>query len=512
MMFRGLTVLLIFTLPPLRGAFAAEEFAFFHENVLGTSLELRVKATSHDAAVRAEGRVLREIDRLNGIFSGYDASSEFRRWQASLNVPVRVSPELLAVLKDADHWRGASAGAFDPRVEELSRLWREGVEQGQTPTPEALAEARKLMAAPAWRIDEQARTVVRLSNCPLTLNAIAKGFIVDRAAGAGLDERDGILGLMVCIGGDLRVKGDLARQVGLADPGRDSETTEPIAHVLLRDRALATSGSYQRGFRIAGQWYSHIMDPATAMPAGKILGSTVIADNATDADALATAFSVLPVEESLRIADATPGVACLIVGADGKVSRSSAWRQYEVVKPRVAYRPAGSVQESAGAKAMLGDDYEMAVKFEINGNGGESGRYRRPYVAVWVNDKEGVAVKTLTLWIQKKGSRWHPDLRRWYREDQVRKLVDDTDLIETISRATRPPGKYEVIWDGKDDDGKPLPSGVYTLSIESAREHGTYQLIRKEVNLAGGPFTEELKGNPEIKSASIEYRRVKPSK
>ena len=70
-----------------------------------------------------------------------------------------------------------------------------------------------------------------------------------------------------------------------------------------------------------------------------------------------------------------------------------------------------------------------------------------------------------------------------------------------------PPGKYKVIWDGKDDHGKPVPAGEYTICIEAAREHGTYQSIRKEVTIADKPFTEELKGNVEIKSASIEYRR-----
>ena len=45
------------------------------------------------------------------------------------------------------------------------------------------------------------------------------------------------------------------------------------------------------------------------------------------------------------------------------------------------------------------------------------------------------------------------------------------------------------------------------ISIEAAREHGTYQSIRKRVTLTDQPFTEELKGNVEIRSASIEYRR-----
>ena len=115
----------------------------------------------------------------------------------------------------------------------------------------------------------------------------------------------------------------------------------------------------------------------------------------------------------------------------------------------------------------------------------------------------------MALWLttRQPGPRWHGDLKRWYRDDQLRRLADDTDLIDTVSRATRQPGKYTVTWDGKDDHGKPLGPGTYTVCIEAAREHGTYQLIRKEVTIAGKPFAEDLKGNVEMKSASIEYRR-----
>ena len=82
------------------------DFAFYHENVMGTSLELRVKADDQDAARRAEACVLGEIDRLSAILSGYDASTEFSRWQATSGLPVRVSPELFEVLQAATcGWR-----------------------------------------------------------------------------------------------------------------------------------------------------------------------------------------------------------------------------------------------------------------------------------------------------------------------------------------------------------------------------------------------------------------------
>jgi hypothetical protein len=170
---------------------------------------------------------------------------------------------------------------------------------------------------------------------------------------------------------------------------------------------------------------------------------------------------------------------------------------------------AAGPERPAPTSAAWETDFELLVQFEINRPDGDNRRFRRPYVAVWVEDKDGLPVRTLLLWVQAggPGPRWIPELRRWYRGDQVRRLADDTSLVDTIARATRLPGKYEIIWDGKDDQGRQQSAGEYTVSIEAAREHGTYQIIRKSVNLAKEPFAEELKGNVEIKSAAVSYRR-----
>src|SRR5436309_1713033 len=90
---------------------AVEEHAFYHENVMGTSLELRVRAEDATAARRAEDRVLGAIDRLAAIFSRHDPASELRRWQATAMAtfpaarPTPISPELFEVLRECDHWR-----------------------------------------------------------------------------------------------------------------------------------------------------------------------------------------------------------------------------------------------------------------------------------------------------------------------------------------------------------------------------------------------------------------------
>ena len=167
------------------------------------------------------------------------------------------------------------------------------------------------MARPAWRLDVASGTAEHLSTCPLSLNSIAKGYIIGRACEVALDPKRGIHGVLLNIGGDVRVVGTVARKVGIAPPVGDSESAEPIAQVEVRDRSVATSGSSQRGFRIGGKWYSHIFNPQTGQPAGNVVGATVIAERAADANALATTLNVLPVEDGLRLAGTVPGAECL---------------------------------------------------------------------------------------------------------------------------------------------------------------------------------------------------------
>ena len=151
---------------------------------------------------------------------------------------------------------------------------------------------------------------------------------------------------------------------------------------------------------------------------------------------------------------------------------------------------------------------QLLVNFEINAVEG-AGRYHRPYVAVWIEDANGKPVRTLSLWVQtvKRGPKWIPDLRQWYRDEQARKAKAGGDLIATISEPTRAPGRYALAWDGRDDAGKLVSQGDFTVNIEAAREHGTYQIIRSDMTLGTKPFARDLDGNVEIKGARLEYRK-----
>jgi hypothetical protein len=139
----------------------------------------------------------------------------------------------------------------------------------------------------------------------------------------------------------------------------------------------------------------------------------------------------------------------------------------------------------------------------------EGFRVHRPYVAVWIEDASGKSIRTVSLWVQtqRRGPKWIPDLRRWFRGEQNRQQTDGGDLVQTVSAATRGAGKYAVSWDGKTDKGKPVTQGDYYVCIEAAREHGTYQLIREKVTFGNKPFKKEFAGNEEIAGASVELAK-----
>jgi hypothetical protein len=149
-------------------------------------------------------------------------------------------------------------------------------------------------------------------------------------------------------------------------------------------------------------------------------------------------------------------------------------------------------------------DASMELAIDVTIATIEGRRVRRPYVAVWLEDSAGKPVRTLSLWVQKErpGPRWHPDLRRWWRNEDGR-----DKLVETVSSATRGPGKYSLAWDGKNDAGKYVDQGKYTLVIEAAREHGTYAVMKKEIEVGKKPFKNSIEGNVEIEGATVEYRK-----
>ena len=139
----------------------------------------------------------------------------------------------------------------------------------------------------------------------------------------------------------------------------------------------------------------------------------------------------------------------------------------------------------------------MALDIDLTVATQATGRVKRPYVAVWIEDPQGNTVRNVSIWVRQGhgNPRWVDELRRWTRQNG--------ELVSTVSSATRNPGRYTVAWDGKNDKGKLLAQGTYSVCVESAREHGPYSLVRQAVTVGATPFKKNLGSDNDIEGVSV---------
>jgi thiamine biosynthesis lipoprotein ApbE len=476
----------------------AQEFYFHHDHILGTSLDVWLTARDETAAQQAEAAILAEIERLRRVFSLYDDASELSRLNCTRG-PMVASADLFAVLKLYETWQERSARAFHGQLGELVRVWKEAERTQQEPDDATLSHIVHQLGKRGWRLDEATRTVTRLTDQPLNLNSIAKGFIIQKAASAALAKVASLDGLLLNLGGDMFVwgkddAGSSGWTIGVQNPNEPHDNAEPIARVRLNNLAIATSGGYERYYTIHGQRHSHLFDPRTGRSAEGAASATVIARDNVTANALATTLCVLTPDEGLRLVAATPGAECLIVARDGRQVRSAGFPALEIA---VAHRVEQGKEEKADAWPA---GYQVNLTLTIPNVAAK--KYRRPYVAVWVENAEAKPVRTITVW--GNNPRWIKDLPQWWKFAK-----NDDTLVKAVSRATRAPGKYSLVWDGKDDKGTRLPQGAYTVHVEVHREHG--KLVRQTGKIVCGaePAQITLAANAETGATLIDYAKKK---
>ena len=449
------------------------------ENVLGTSLDIKIIASSEAAASTAESKVLAEINRLNGILSSRE-SSEFNLWRSSQGESIEISSELREVLQHFEEWNLKTDGALNPASEHIAKMWA-----SEIPSASDLALAVKEVNQPHWSLDENGAT--RLTDTELKLHSFTKSYVMEKAAAEAMKE-EGVAGVVVNIGGDFVVKGDWTEKIGVSDPRNAGENAEVLGYIQVNNQAVATSGDYRRGSDIDGVHYSHIMDPRMAEPAAEVISATVAHEDAVTAGALATAFNVLGVAASIDLAAQYPEASYLIVDKEGAEFRSDNWPATSMEKSAISLVNVKEKVWTAGQSLDI--NFELA-RFE--------GRARRPFVAVWIEDEKHKPVRRIAVWYNKP--RWLPDLRSWF----AAKREVEFDAA-SVTGATRGAGQYTLVWDGKNDAGEYVPLGKYTVFIEAAREHGTYQLIKQEMKFDGKAKSQTLAGGEEMTAASLVYK------
>lgn len=318
--------------PPLR----KDGTVYAETQQMGTRMAINVHVG--DRAPAEAGAAIEaafaEIERIEQIMSEWRASSELSQLNAGAGGPMRpLSPELFVVLQRSKEIAEETGGAFDPTFYAVGQLWR--YDPGsRPPTREAVTEKLPLVDWRSIELDPAARTG-RLAKpgMKVGLGAIAKGYAVDRAS-AVLRER-GFHDHIVEGGGDTFVsgtKGGKTWMVGIQRPDGPGS----VAAIPARDRAVVTSGDYQRYIEFEGVRYSHILDPRTGFPIPEdrsMQSITILAPNATDGDAYATAVAVMGPEAGFEFIQARPDLDAALITRTGELRVTSELAKILVFPP-----------------------------------------------------------------------------------------------------------------------------------------------------------------------------------
>ena len=477
----------------------AASHQFHADDVLGTSLDIVVVGDSDHGATRAVEAVRAEIDRLDQLLSGWRDDSELARLNAARE-PLVVSPDLFEVIAACEAWRAGCRGAFSGRLGVLEALWRSSERSGEAPDKDALASAAAWAEAGAVGLDPTTLAVARPDGVVFAVDALAKGYIIDKALEAARAASLGARGILVDIGGDLRCWGEGpagAWRIGVAR-GFDPDNIRSHEAVAVRDKAVATSGPGPRDRAIGGRRYSHLLSPASGQAVDSTV--TVVADRAADADAFATALAAMDPAEGLARAQALPGFEARIVSDDGRVRMTSGWDRL-VYRPEVGPRliRAAAARQPAAPATGEPPDFEVKVDLNLLPAKGPGANYR-PFVVVWISEPSGKLIRTVSLWGDRRG--YVGENRIWWRSFLGKYESRDVDRF---SRPSRPAGAYSVVWDGRNDYGIVVKPGQYLVHVEYVREGGPHLYQSMPLTIGAAPAAVSAPADDELGLSKVTY-------
>ncbi len=289
--------------------------------IMGTFSRAVAIASSEKAGHTAIAAAFDEQRRVDELMSYHNPDSELNVVnREAYERAVEVEEATFEVLERALHFSELSGGAFDVTIGALGEMWRRAAATDTVPTDAEITQAKSRVGYDKLRLDPTTRTVrFAVEGMKIDLGGIAKGFAIDKAVEAM--KAAGAVGGMIDIGGDIRCfgrppEGQQTWRVGLQDPNvapDDMATGKPLFVLKVLDRAVTTSGDYRRFATVKGRRQSHIMDTRSGRGADALASVTIIAPDATSADALATAVSVLGLENGLALIEQVPDTEAIFI-------------------------------------------------------------------------------------------------------------------------------------------------------------------------------------------------------
>ena len=298
-----LAILAVFVLVSIT-ADAQESRFSFSEQKMGSPLNIIFYAQDSVIANKQARACFELIDSLNHIFSNYDSSSELTSINNNAGIAKNIaSPLMWELIMQSKEAFIKSKGAYNIAMGPLTQLWRTARRLKQFPSQVQIKNKLLLCDFNKIQLNNQDHSIyLPAKGMQLDFGGIGKGYIAQKVV--DYLKKEGVTASLVDAGGDI-VFGDAPpNKIGWIVGVNQPEKTDDLLpeKLQLHNMSVATSGDVYQFIEHAGKKYSHIINPLTGYGVTSLRNVTVIANNGADADWLATACSILPINEAKRLA------------------------------------------------------------------------------------------------------------------------------------------------------------------------------------------------------------------
>jgi thiamine biosynthesis lipoprotein len=288
---------------------------------MGSAFNLIIVSADSNKANHLARKSYELVDSLNHIFSNYDSSSELSKINASAGLlPYKMSTAMLDLVQKSQYAYIQSKGAYDISIGPLSSLWRNARKAKLFPEASTVLATKKLVGLNQVKINKRLGTIfLPNANMQLDFGGIAKGYIAQWVI--NFLKANGIQQALVDAGGDIVMSGPPLNQQGWLIGVNLPETTDDLLNkkLQLSNCSVATSGDVYQFIEYKGVKYSHIINPLTGYGVTNLRNVTIIAKTGATADWLATACSILPIQEAKQLAISHQAALLITTLKNGKL-------------------------------------------------------------------------------------------------------------------------------------------------------------------------------------------------
>jgi thiamine biosynthesis lipoprotein len=294
------------------------------KKLMGNQFEICVVAENQQLADDQIEVAIKEIQRIEKLLTTFSEESQTNEINRNAGItPVVVDLEVFQLIQRANRISKITQGAFDLSYGSIDKsLWNFDITMKSLPSVEIAKKSVRLINYNNIILDEKNTTVfLKEKGMRIGFGGIGKGYAAEMAK-RKLQEL-GVLNGIVNASGDLCTWGTQTNgkqwTVGIADP---NEKIKSFAQMNISNKAIATSGNYEKFITINDKKYSHTINPKTGLPITGISSVTIICSNAEIADAMATPVMVMGIEAGLFMVNQIKDLACIIIDDLGEIYTS----------------------------------------------------------------------------------------------------------------------------------------------------------------------------------------------